>query len=76
MLALVVIVLCVWLLAELAFGAPTPDARTPRVGASAYGWLVVGSIVFSLVMARLGFPFVFLVFPPIFFVFGSGRKTR
>ena len=75
-LALLLILLGVWILPALISRTEGAGDWLPHVGTSAYGWLVVASLVFSLVMAKCGFPFVFLVLPPIFFISWPGSKSR
>jgi hypothetical protein len=73
MLAFVAMIIAIWLAFELIY-RPSDDDGPRRAGLSRMGWLAVGSLVFSLIMAKLGFPFFFLILPPIFFVFRSDSK--
>lgn len=73
MLGLLATLLVVWLVTALVTGETgLPDGSGE--GPSRIFWLVIGSLFFSLIMAKLGFPFFFLILPPIIFVSKSGSK--
>ncbi len=74
----IVLVACIWLASETRFGQTDGPRRLDGPPFTSQGrlWLALGSLVLSIVMAKLGIPFFFVLLPPVFLVFRSGSRRE